>query len=148
MEGFDVVLLMLPQTLLCNVDCCAKKAYHSGQTAKWKPNNTFTCSLCEKCPDSHDHLFFSCDFSKKNSIENIVRRLILEASVYMIWKERNTRLFQGKKQTEEVVIKQIEDSIKTSLMSLIVKDSVAVRKVKAVWFVKMVRKVTTVVASV
>ncbi|GJY43181.1 reverse transcriptase zinc-binding domain-containing protein [Tanacetum coccineum] len=142
--------------------------------AKWKPNDTFTCSLCEKCPDSHDHLFFSFDFSKKvwtyflqkihyilpdiwasimpamidlgfkNSIENIVRRLILGASVYMIWKERNTRLFQGKQQTKEVVIKHIEDNIKTSLMSQIVKDSVAVRKVEAIWNVKMIRKVTTV----
>nr|GEV85876.1 hypothetical protein [Tanacetum cinerariifolium] len=43
-----------------------------------------------------------------------LKRLILGASVYMIWKERNTRLFQEKKQTEEVDIKQIEESIKTS----------------------------------
>ncbi|GKB94628.1 hypothetical protein Tco_0980765 [Tanacetum coccineum] len=80
------------------------------------------------------------DLGFKNSIDNITRRLILRASVYMIWKERNTRLFQKKKHTEEVVIKQIKESIKTSLMSLIVKDLVAVRKVKAVWNVKMVRK--------
>nr|GEY00966.1 zinc finger, CCHC-type [Tanacetum cinerariifolium] len=65
------------------------------------------------------------DLGFNNSIDNIVRRLMLGASVYMIWKERNTRLFQGKKQTEEVVIKQNEVSIKSSLMSLIVKDSVA-----------------------
>ncbi|GJS75177.1 ribonuclease H-like domain-containing protein [Tanacetum coccineum] len=129
--------------------------------SKWNPNGKFICSLCEKCADSHDHLFFSCDFSKKvcyhliqktnsvlpdmwssivssmigfgfkNSIDNITRRLMIGACVYMIWKERNARLFQNKKQTMEIVIQQIEESIRTSLLSLTVKEYVAVRKMVA-----------------
>ncbi|GJZ26652.1 RNA-directed DNA polymerase, eukaryota, reverse transcriptase zinc-binding domain protein [Tanacetum coccineum] len=32
---------------------------------KWYPNKMFRCSLCNKKPDSHEHLFFKCEFSSK-----------------------------------------------------------------------------------
>nr|GEZ38744.1 RNA-directed DNA polymerase, eukaryota, reverse transcriptase zinc-binding domain protein [Tanacetum cinerariifolium] len=32
---------------------------------KWYPNKTFRCSLCKKVPDSHEHLFFKCEFAHK-----------------------------------------------------------------------------------
>ncbi|GJV49018.1 reverse transcriptase zinc-binding domain-containing protein [Tanacetum coccineum] len=32
--------------------------------ARWYPSKTFSCALCDKCPDSHEHLFFKCEFSK------------------------------------------------------------------------------------
>lgn len=32
---------------------------------KWYPNKTLECSLCKTVPDSHNHLFFQCDYSKK-----------------------------------------------------------------------------------
>ena len=31
--------------------------------AKWSMG-VLLCPLCSKCPDSHDHLFFKCEFSK------------------------------------------------------------------------------------
>ncbi|GJS95673.1 RNA-directed DNA polymerase, eukaryota, reverse transcriptase zinc-binding domain protein, partial [Tanacetum coccineum] len=32
---------------------------------KWYPNKVFTCSLCKKVPDSHEHLFFKCEYAQK-----------------------------------------------------------------------------------
>ncbi|GJR98294.1 RNA-directed DNA polymerase, eukaryota, reverse transcriptase zinc-binding domain protein [Tanacetum coccineum] len=32
---------------------------------KWYPNKVFTCSLCKKFPDSHEHLFFKCEYAQK-----------------------------------------------------------------------------------
>ncbi|GJR29758.1 hypothetical protein Tco_1105990 [Tanacetum coccineum] len=30
-----------------------------------RPNEDFKCALCNKCPDSHNQVFFTCDFSKE-----------------------------------------------------------------------------------
>ncbi|GJV51016.1 putative reverse transcriptase domain-containing protein [Tanacetum coccineum] len=32
---------------------------------KWYPNKSYECSLCKKMPDSHDHLFFGCEYAQK-----------------------------------------------------------------------------------
>ena len=80
------------------------------------------CSLCHKDSDSHSHLFFNCEYAKSfwekvlnklgswngivryfdnqiygNNIGSIIKRLGLAASVYMIWQERNYRMFKGEK---------------------------------------------------
>ncbi|PWA64577.1 reverse transcriptase zinc-binding domain-containing protein [Artemisia annua] len=31
----------------------------------WNPNMNLMCQLCSKCNDSHNHLFFNCDYSKE-----------------------------------------------------------------------------------
>ncbi|GKA86411.1 RNA-directed DNA polymerase, eukaryota, reverse transcriptase zinc-binding domain protein [Tanacetum coccineum] len=40
----------------------------------WKPNEDLKCSLCNSCIDSHDHLFFTCEFSKEvwNELQNML----------------------------------------------------------------------------
>ena len=32
---------------------------------KWKPSNVMLCPFCNNVPDSHNHLFFRCDFPKR-----------------------------------------------------------------------------------
>ena len=32
---------------------------------KWYPNNTYECSLCKDGLDSHNHLFFECEYAKE-----------------------------------------------------------------------------------
>jgi hypothetical protein len=84
--------------------------------------NLYCCLLCYQDVDSHAHLFFECKYSGRvwalvrnklkisgqliewdvilqyfiliscNSIDGVVGRLLLAASVYHIWKERNQRL--------------------------------------------------------
>ncbi|GJR81101.1 RNA-directed DNA polymerase, eukaryota, reverse transcriptase zinc-binding domain protein [Tanacetum coccineum] len=33
--------------------------------SRWYPNKVFECSLCQKDLDSHDHLFFNCEYAQK-----------------------------------------------------------------------------------
>ncbi|GKB46083.1 reverse transcriptase zinc-binding domain-containing protein [Tanacetum coccineum] len=119
--------------------------------ARWYPSKTFSCALCDKCPDSHEHLFFKCEFSKtlwqamvqkmncnlpnkcsllipsmislgfSNSIGTITIRLLIGAIVYQIWQERITRILQDKKKTQDVICQQIMEGIRLKLMSLTVK---------------------------
>nr|GEV28524.1 hypothetical protein [Tanacetum cinerariifolium] len=41
-----------------------RKLYTQDRIQKWK-NNILLCPLCNKVNDSHDHLFFKCDYSKE-----------------------------------------------------------------------------------
>ncbi|GKC83784.1 RNA-directed DNA polymerase, eukaryota, reverse transcriptase zinc-binding domain protein [Tanacetum coccineum] len=49
----NFVLWMAIQNKICTQD----------KLAKWYPNNTYCCSLCKKEGDTHDHLFFNCDYA-------------------------------------------------------------------------------------
>ncbi|GKA84481.1 hypothetical protein Tco_0806076 [Tanacetum coccineum] len=57
----------------------------------------------------------------KNSIGNVVNKLVLAATVYFIWQERNLRSFRGESRSEEVVLNAICESVKSKLMSIRVK---------------------------
>ncbi|GJX93922.1 hypothetical protein Tco_0348508 [Tanacetum coccineum] len=98
------------------------------------------CPLCELLPNSHEHLFFECIFSrqvwdslkvlaglplvapsinviidvlipiaKRRSTESVIAKLVVTALTYVIWQERNWRIFKGKKRT----IKQVSDCIQS-----------------------------------
>ena len=78
--------------------------------------------------DSHNHLFFESEFSKKiweklkekmenrwlsnNSIGSVLMRIVLATVVYYIWKERNTRLFTGEEMDVQGLLKIIIENIK------------------------------------
>ncbi|GJV99324.1 hypothetical protein Tco_1554576 [Tanacetum coccineum] len=114
-----------------------------------------------KDEESHNHLFFDCDFSQNiwngickmikmnnshkdwectivdfaakpnaNSIWSVVRRLSIAATVYLIWKERNHRIFRDELRTSAMVFNSIVDTIRLKLKSLKVKDTVAVKDVE------------------
>ncbi|KAJ9555234.1 hypothetical protein OSB04_009848 [Centaurea solstitialis] len=98
-----------------------------------------SCPLCNALMDSHDHLFFLCDFSlevwrtiKKDTslfgfaerwedICNDLRhghgprkkeqRLALQAAVYCVWRERNRRLFGNRRNTVSTIVKEIRDVV-------------------------------------
>ncbi|GJR58948.1 RNA-directed DNA polymerase, eukaryota, reverse transcriptase zinc-binding domain protein [Tanacetum coccineum] len=42
-----------------------KRLCTQDRMAKWYPSKVFECSLCKKEPDSHDHLFFNCEYAQK-----------------------------------------------------------------------------------
>ncbi|GJX37778.1 putative gag-pol polyprotein [Tanacetum coccineum] len=88
------------------------------------PSNLLRCPLCDMVPDSHSYLFFECSFasqvwfqvrastsmsfvpprlvdvlafliqSKGSSVSNVISRLVLAATNYCLWNERNLRLFE------------------------------------------------------
>ncbi|GKC61478.1 reverse transcriptase zinc-binding domain-containing protein [Tanacetum coccineum] len=136
---------------------------------KWKPNDTLVCALCEHCNDSHEHLLFQCQYSAKvwrklqevmnvkfsnnwssivreyiqlkdgNMIWSIVRRLVCGAAVYYVWLERNARLFGEAKRDEAFLCQEIMDTVRMKIMSLHVRDSMAVKSVELKWNVKLHR---------
>ena len=126
------------------------------------------CLLCYCDSDSHDHLFFNCNYSRQfwakvmhklkmqifntkweracekfveyyngNSVGSIVRRLCLAASIYLIWQERNNRLFKDEKRSVEELFKCLCDVIKVRLSSLKMKWSQSVCETEKVWEIKL-----------
>ncbi|GJT95362.1 RNA-directed DNA polymerase, eukaryota, reverse transcriptase zinc-binding domain protein [Tanacetum coccineum] len=132
--------------------------------AKWKDITDLKCPLCKKCADSHDHLFFKCEFASqvwnemlkktiilggmvslkeivdniskergKNSIGVVINKLVLAATVYMIWKERNQRLFRDEAKTVDAICNLIYEQVRNKLMTLKVKQSINVIKEASKW---------------
>ncbi|GJZ62584.1 hypothetical protein Tco_0618721, partial [Tanacetum coccineum] len=65
-----------------------------------------------------------------NAIWSIVRRLAIAITIYHIWHERNSRIYQQKNRSPEVLIQIIMDNVKCRLLSLKVKNSKAVNVVE------------------
>ncbi|GJY03500.1 reverse transcriptase domain, reverse transcriptase zinc-binding domain protein [Tanacetum coccineum] len=133
------------------------------KVSKWKPNEIMSYALCGTVADSHDHLFFKCQYAKRvwdelqvlmkkkcngdwtgiilefsnlpsnKNIWSIVRKLGCQAAVYYIWQERNGRMFRNKKRDETELIKIICETIKCRLMSIKTKDTEAVKQVERRW---------------
>ena len=72
-----------------------------------------------------------------NSIASVIKRLALAASVYLIWQERNNRIFREEQRSCDELFKIWQDNMRFRMMSLKVKPSVAVLKVQEEWNVKM-----------
>ena len=62
-------------------------------------------------------------------IDVIVSKLLVVATVYYVWQERNLRLFKQESMTKEIVFKIIIENVKWHLLSLKVKRSNAVLQV-------------------
>ena len=56
-----------------------------------------------------------------NSINSVMRRLSLASCVYMIWQERNCRLFRDERRTAEVLFQIVCETVRNILKSLKVK---------------------------
>ncbi|GJY44437.1 reverse transcriptase zinc-binding domain-containing protein [Tanacetum coccineum] len=135
----------------------------------WKPNEIMKCAFCSQCPDSIEHLFFTCAYSKSiwddmqmllnrrlshnwnnmidestrmatnNNIWSIMRRLVIGAVVYYIWQERNERLFKKQKRDVKILVQLVTETIKIRMMSFRVKESNAVKDVEMRCNVKLKR---------
>ncbi|GJS57688.1 hypothetical protein Tco_0652472 [Tanacetum coccineum] len=77
-----------------------------------------------------------CNFMVKQAYSDLLvdevdsERLSLAASVYLIWQERNRRIFKDEKRNVDELFSIFKDTIRLRLMSLKVKDSCAVRTVQ------------------
>ena len=68
-----------------------------------------------------------------------MRRLVLGAAVYVVWQERNARLFKNKERNVEVLIKNAMESIIWRIMSFVVKNTCVVKEVEGIWRVMIKR---------
>ena len=122
------------------------------------------CSLCTRGPDSHEHLFFECNYSSQvwnavkgfaelnqlssrwddimswfiprarfKSAKSVIGRLLLAASSYFIWQERNSRLFTSKTRSADVLVKLITDTVRMRLATLNFKNTSTVARLLDGW---------------
>ncbi|GJS75796.1 putative reverse transcriptase domain-containing protein [Tanacetum coccineum] len=127
-------------------------------------NGDMRCVFFKNVLDSHDHLFFECEFSKKvwdslkcmvrmdhaldcwsqikefmlkrpinKSIWSILQRLLIGASIYFIWQERNVRMFQDKSRSVEALTCLIKDTVRLRIMSVSLNDSTQVSEATSLW---------------
>ncbi|GJY90404.1 hypothetical protein Tco_0505600 [Tanacetum coccineum] len=68
-----------------------------------------------------------------NSIRSILRRIVLAASVYYIWDERNKRLFGNQKRDYKTVLLMIINNMRMKLVSFKVRNSSQVANVSKEW---------------
>lgn len=95
------------------------------------------CSFCRQVEESHDHLFFTCEWtrrlwamikswlrigramqtlssairglaSRRNNLEARMRRVSLSIAVYLIWEERNKRVFDGRSREVTAVFRRFQ----------------------------------------
>ncbi|GJU60172.1 RNA-directed DNA polymerase, eukaryota, reverse transcriptase zinc-binding domain protein [Tanacetum coccineum] len=81
---------------------------------------SFKMDLLVKLQDVVDSMVRRCG---KNNIGNVVDKLILVASVYFIWQEKNFRLFKNESRSEDVLTNLIYDSVRSKLMTMRVKKT-------------------------
>ncbi|GJT56941.1 hypothetical protein Tco_0991995 [Tanacetum coccineum] len=68
-----------------------------------------------------------------NSIWSIIQRLVLGATVYYLWQERNIRRVNHMFRSQDVVLKCIVDTIRLKLMGLSLKRTADVEKATSIW---------------
>nr|GFC25518.1 hypothetical protein [Tanacetum cinerariifolium] len=79
-------------------------------------------------PDSHEHLFFYCTLSKsiwanRRTTRSVIAKLVVVATAYFIWQERNYRLFKKVKTSENQLVECIISSVRFKLMTCRFKKS-------------------------
>ncbi|GKC04395.1 RNA-directed DNA polymerase, eukaryota, reverse transcriptase zinc-binding domain protein [Tanacetum coccineum] len=67
------------------------------------------------------------------SIWSILQRLVLGASVYLIWQERNLRIFQNRHRSKEELCDLIKDVVRLRIMGLNLKASRQVFDAADIW---------------
>lgn len=119
---------------------CAEQIGYSGQALKLGINIPSSCLLCNGSDDARQHLFFDCSFShaiwssftqpaqlhpptdfqaaqlwlKSASLDKnitVILKLIFQASIYVIWRERNARIHTTTSTPASVIIKDIHRTI-------------------------------------
>ncbi|KAJ9536437.1 hypothetical protein OSB04_un000395 [Centaurea solstitialis] len=135
----------IPRHSFCLWLACLGRLPTQDRIANWKHDPPdMRCSLCQLCMDSHAHLFFECTYSANvwqmvrirvgwmeasvtwdvmvhlledpsQAPKTMFHKLVLAASVYMIWKERNSRLFSSEKLPEIKIVNNILEVVQNRL---------------------------------
>lgn len=111
---------------------------------RWGLSIPSVCVLCNTCDESRDHLFFECEYSNAiwrfftsraglypptqfmaallwvNSATSsrnlsLIIKLIFQASIYLIWRERNSRIHSTNARSPLSIIKEIKTILRARL---------------------------------
>lgn len=72
--------------------------------------------------------------------KSIIWRLVLGATVYFIWQERNVRVFQKSKRKWEEIVELIKESVKLRLWGLKIRDTKGAVELSKTWGFKVIKK--------
>ena len=115
---------------------CLQRHPTQDRISTWKSVPPDFNSLCKVCLDSHNHLFFECTYAKHvwmdvlrklhwtlvafswDDIMEVIsdpitapstfkHKIALAAAVYMVWRERNDRIFSTTSRTANQLVKSI-----------------------------------------
>nr|XP_043626221.1 uncharacterized protein LOC122597720 [Erigeron canadensis] len=88
----------------------------------------------DEVPNSWDSIV-DCmsSFTMSNAITNVVQRLVLAATVYFVWQERNFRLFQNKTRNVKDLCGIIKHTVRARLIGLKIKSTAKAAKVAEIW---------------
>ncbi|GJV03161.1 RNA-directed DNA polymerase, eukaryota, reverse transcriptase zinc-binding domain protein, partial [Tanacetum coccineum] len=67
-----------------------KRLSTQDRLARWYPSKTVSRSLCNECPNSHEHLFFECKYSKK--VWEVMKKYMEQEDLNEKWNEILTTL--------------------------------------------------------
>lgn len=128
----------------------------------WGLNVPDTCILCNQATETRDHLFLECDyskhiwtlvFSKLGSTHSglrswselvdwlqkaggtrlyTIKHITVQAVIYLLWRERNSRLHAGSPQPHFAVFKQLDRCIKDIALGR--SDRKCFRTMLSIWF--------------
>ena len=71
--------------------------------------------------------------AKSRSVRSVVSKLLFAATSYVIWKERNKRIFMKQKRSEAQVVDYIKSTIRLKLLTCRFKKSASVEDLLRVW---------------
>ncbi|XP_022019843.1 uncharacterized protein LOC110919900 [Helianthus annuus] len=126
--------------------------------------NLMCCLLCYSEIETHEHLFFECQYSssvwhkvrqkacmesvqhswdeisawlvaraKSKSVESIAGRLVVAATAYAIWCERNSKFFNNRLRPPEKVADFIIDTVRAKLIAFKYQHTTKVKKFLEEW---------------
>ena len=71
--------------------------------------------------------------AKRRSVRSVVSKLVLAATTYLIWKERNDRIFKKRKRSREQVVESILATVRLKLLTFTFKKSKRVETMLHAW---------------
>ncbi|GKC57065.1 hypothetical protein Tco_1084663, partial [Tanacetum coccineum] len=85
-------------------------------------------------PSNHNAIVnFIKPLAKMRSMRSVVSKLVFAASCYFIWQERNLRLFQKSKRSQDQVIEIIKSNVRLKLLSCSFKNTSNVKLISHLW---------------
>ena len=81
-----------------------------------------------------------CNIQSHNRIWNVIRKLCFAATVYHIWRERNSIIFSDCRSNDETLVSLICEDVRAKLMSVKVKVTANILNAENAWDVKFDRR--------
>lgn len=76
---------------------------------------------------------FLIPMAKSRSVRSVVSKILFAATSYVIWQERNNRIFRKQKRSEAQVVDFIKSTIRLKLLTCRFKKTVSVKDLLRVW---------------